>query len=196
MRQMTSRDIMDYAEKQVHEAGVTGLFVSIADAWMEAKSKYTDGLPDTMIKLLRAELQRKEEDANDRGGREICSGPAYARGEAAEKARHIVALLWRIAEEYDPERVWGTELVKREVERELSFRHSEKVEHSELERVIHEELQAHCQKWQIIFVDLDTAVRNMAVAVERLLRTQPTTAMSISKDRLFFADEPPELTGQ
>ncbi len=120
MRQMTSKDILDYAEMRVQRAGAADPFVTIADAWTSAKVEYTQGKPDAMIRLLRESLGREEVAAEPHGEREICSGPVHARADAAERARHITALLWRIAEEYPPERVWGDELVRREVERDFA----------------------------------------------------------------------------
>src|SRR3989338_11504603 len=76
---MTRKDVLDYAQMRIFEAGVTGPFTSIGDAWAAAKTQYTEDHPDAMIKLLLGDLVRKQAAAESQGGPDVCSGPSRAR---------------------------------------------------------------------------------------------------------------------
>lgn len=112
----TSHPVLEYARKRTYRPD--GSFTSSGRRWNEAAHSYIEDNPDDMIQILRDDLKREEARAAEAPKlQEECSGPARARGEATEKAQLIKALLWRIAEEYHPERVWGEELTEREVQR-------------------------------------------------------------------------------
>ena len=167
---MTRKDVLDYAQMRIFEAGVTGPFTSIGDAWAAAKTQYTEDHPDAMIKLLLGDLVRKQAAAESQGGPDVCSGPSRARGQASIDAHEIVDLLWCIADEYGGQRVWGEGLELREFQRKAGF--SEK--RSRLETAIGAAINGHTANGHVVEED-QTLLRAIADAVEQLGRENART---------------------